>query len=108
MKLMENISPKRMLELWKIEDDSTVIANSPNNVYHFNIVASFIWLLCDGENNIHTIASKICNYFSGITYNDAIDDVNLILDGWKKDGLIVKNYDSLHPLIDNDWSDICG
>lgn len=106
--MYDNISPKRMLELWKVEDDNSVIANSPKSIYHFNIVASFIWLMCDGENTIHTIASKICESFSGTAYDDVVKDVDLILDGWKKEGLIVKNYDSLHPLIDSEWRDICG
>lgn len=59
-------------------------------VHRLNEVASFVWNLCDGSNDIKMIVEKVCEEFE-VSSEEASADVQSLLSSFEAKSLLIDN-----------------
>lgn len=100
-------TPKRATELWGYLENNLIEITSVKGVYRLNSVESYIWENCNGRMTIKEIASDLVKKFRNINMSDKAEvEVIKILESWKKDNLLIINFNFLHPSSEYNNSDI--
>jgi len=91
------MKPRKYMDFWKYSDENNIIAGSVNGTYELDQISSYIWEKCDGH---HTVGQIIADLAEVCKMEDQIEviknDVLTLLDEWKYNQLIIKNYHPLH------------
>jgi hypothetical protein len=66
--------------IWRrIEDDIVLIKDNGLSTHVLNKTAAFIWELCDGDNDVDAIATRLCERFE-VSFEIARRDVRKTID----------------------------
>lgn len=85
--------PLRMERLaYKTIGQETIILDSKigKEVHQLNEVASFVWNLCDGRHEIHSIIEEVCKEFE-VDASTARSDIQNLLEELDSKSLLVDN-----------------
>lgn len=95
--------PIHYICFWKCKGDMRsigklrVVIQAFSGRISLNSVASFVWLLCDGNNKISEIIKKVHSPFPDVSREIIKSDVLNLLNRFEQDDLIIIDYNPLYP-----------
>jgi Coenzyme PQQ synthesis protein D (PqqD) len=86
--------------LWRELDGETVLLDSTAGCsYNLNQVGTFIWKLLDGKHTPQSIATAICEAYEDVEYEQALKDVEQIIQDLRNHQLLVESVSPSHTTI---------
>ena len=83
--------------LWRELDGEAVLLNPTAGCsYNLNQVGTFIWKLLDGKHTPQDIAQAICAAYDEVVYEQALQDVEGIVEDLRSNDLLIESVSPSH------------
>jgi Coenzyme PQQ synthesis protein D (PqqD) len=86
--------------LWRELDGEAVLLDPTAGCsYNLNHVGTFIWKLLDGKHTPQRIATAICETYEDVEYEQALKDVEQIIQDLRDNQLLIESVSPSHTIV---------